>query len=360
MSKRTRKNRPLRLAVPVIAAILLSLLAYRVIVRWKPGVLRPGQRPTPRQAAQRFCRSLAADRDSGYVVKSESADTLFSLTVTDLRNRPFALTNLALARRARSCGIQLMSAVEDRKRDRLELVYGVAGRRLVSVSVRRRGGDASILASGRLRVALVAYGLAAADKAAKAALAGLPEIRTLIVDRPVAAAGRELLVSLPLEPIGYPKEDPGPGTILLDDSDSKVAAKLAKRFRIADRPAGFSVEAGSRALKDARITGLVARFCREKGLVLFEPRFTANSLAREQAATNGCPYLTATAYLEPKTSASAAAGKIRSALRRSDTDKPVVLMLPARSDVLRELARALDGDVRSTCDFMGVSGLGAK
>ncbi|MCU0608010.1 MAG: divergent polysaccharide deacetylase family protein [Candidatus Edwardsbacteria bacterium] len=360
MSRRTKKNRPLRLAVAVFVAVLLSLLAYRAVLRWKPGIVRPPQGATPRQSAQRFCRSVAADRD-GYLVKSGTADSLFAMTLTDTRNRPFALTNLMLARRARACGIELLSAAEDRRRDRLELAYGVAGRPLVSVSVRRSGREsAGGPGDSRPRIALVAYGLAAADKAARSELAKLPEIRTLVIDRATAAAGRELLVSLPLEPIGYPKQDPGPGTILLDDSDSKVAAKLAKRFRIADRPAGFAVEAGSRALKDERITGRVARFCRENGLVLFEPRFTANSLAREQAAANGCPYLTTTAYLEPKVSAAAAAGRIRAALRPSGAGMTTVLLLPVRSDVLRELARALTGEVRSACDFVGVSGLGTK
>lgn len=358
MSRRTKKNPLLRLAVPTVVVVLLSFVAYRAAHRWRPSLFRGWQRPTPHQAAQRFCRALTASPGGGYRVETAASDSLFALTLTDLRDRPFALTNLMLARRALSCGIDLLSAAEDRKRERLELAYGLAGRPLVSVSVRRAKRDTVGQPADRPRIALIVYGIATADKAAKSLLAEMPEVRTLIVDRPVATAGRELLVSLPLEPIGYPKQDPGPGTILLDDSDSKIAAKLAKRFRALDRPAGFAVEAGSRALKDERVTGLVARFCREKGMVLFEPRFTANSLAREQAAASGCPYLTATAYVEPQAAPKAAAARITAALRAAAAGRSAVVMVPARHDVLRALRQAITAEIRQSRDFVGVRDLG--
>ena len=202
MIKRQKKNIIPRLIVPVIFAVLLVVLGYRAAIRWKPSVFKRSPRPTPRQSAERF-RSLVLSRsDSGFVVKLRAADSIAGLTISDYQDRSFVLTNLALLRQARACGLDLLSAVEDRKRQSLDLVYGLANRPLLAIAIRKRTRTAAEPPAARPRIALVAYGFSDADKAARAALAKRPEIRTLVVDRPGSAAGRELLVSLPLEPIG--------------------------------------------------------------------------------------------------------------------------------------------------------------
>ena len=147
---------------------------------------------------------------------------------------------------------------------------------------------------------------------------------------------------------------------MLDDSESRIGAKLAKCFQLVPQPAGFAAEAGSRALKDKRITSLVMRFCADRTLVFLEPRFTANSLAREQAALSGCPFLTATVYVENKASLPSAAALIQSALQHARRNKTALLMFPARADVLGALGKALTRDVLAEFEFVDISQLREK
>lgn len=359
MTKRNKRTIA-RFIVPVAIAALLAVLGYRAVHRWKPAVFNHSQRPTPRQSAERFRSRLLAGSDSCFMAVSLTGDTISRLAIADSRGRSFVLTNLSLLRQARADGLDLLSATEDRRRQSLELVYGVPGRPLLAILIRRKHRSPADSAAAKPRIALVAYRASDAGKSARAALARRSEIKTLVIDRPGSAAGRELLISLPLEPIGYPKEDPGPGTIRLDDSDAKVADKLARRRATVPNPVGFSADAGSRALKDKRIAALVAQFCADNRMVFLEPRFTANSLAREQSGASGCPYLTATAYIENRASVKSASAQIQSAFRHARSNKTALIMFPARTDILDALGKALTREVLAEFEFVGASRLGSK
>jgi len=278
------------------------------------------------------------------------------LAITDSRGQSLVQTNLALCRLAAADGLRPLAAVEDRKRSRLSLIFGAGADSLVWVSVQRKQRQ-NIMVPPRPRLALVAYGLPPENSRAWRNLLRRTAVRTLIADQPLRTISREVLVALPLEPIGYPKQDPGPGTILLDDSEAQLRTKLVRFSKYAPKPAGFSASQGSRALKDQRVTSAVMRFCAAQHLLFLEPRFTANSLARESAMASGCRYLTATVYIEPKASATSAAAALAKALARARKDKAGLVLFPARDDILTALDNLLTDPVLAEFDFVEVSKL---
>jgi uncharacterized protein len=211
--------------------------------------------------------------------------------------------------------------------------------------------------SSRPRLALAAYGLPPENSRAWQALLRRTAVRTLISDQPLRTTAREVLVALPLEPIGYPKQDPGPGTLLLDDSETQLRTKLTRFSKNAPRPVGFAASQGSRALKDQRLTTVVMKFCAASNLLFLEPRFTANSLARESARACGCHYLTATLYVEQKASAKGAAAALANALTRARKDGTALVLFPARDDILSALDRLLTKPVLAEFEMVGVSAL---
>ncbi len=352
---KAKRQRLVRFLILAMTVGLAAALGYRSLARWQPPLSRLSPRADPAASAGRFCDLLRGGSDSARLLPPEPGRPS-RLVIASRRGRPLVLANLGLQRQAKSCGLELLAAAEDRKRQSLELAYGIGDRPLVTVQV-RMSPPALPGRPVRPRIALVAYRLAGADKAARSALARRTEIKTLVVDRPIRAPGRELLVALPLEPIGYPKQDPGPNTILLSDSDARIASKLARARGTVAAPAGFSVEAGSRALKDRRIAEQVARFCAAGNLVLLEPRYTANSLAGEQALANDCRYRSADVYIEPGVSARVAEARIRAAFVRAREKGAALAMLPARADVLNALGKALTGEVLAEFEFVGVTRL---
>ena len=301
----------------IFVALLLAALSYRFHAQWGQRLFVSSQRPTPQQAANRFCDRIASWSDPAFVVKRMPGRPQARLVVSDFHGRSLVQTNLALCRLAAASGLQPLAATEDRKRASLSLVFGTDSDSLVWISIQQKQRQDFKLPA-RPQLALVAYCLPPENSRSWHALLKRAAVRTLIADQPLRTAGRDVLIALPLEPIGYPQQDPGPGTILLDDSDIQLRTKLVRFLKYAPKPAGFAASQGSRALKDQRVTSAVMRFCTAEHLLFLEPRFTANSLARESARANGCRYLTATAYVEQKTSAKSAAAMLAKALVEDD------------------------------------------
>ncbi|HTY09349.1 MAG TPA: divergent polysaccharide deacetylase family protein, partial [Candidatus Edwardsbacteria bacterium] len=281
-TKRRSAKAWFRIPLLLTVALLLALAGYRTYHRWGPLLSGAGRRPTRRQIVSRFCGQIVSLSTGAFAVKRLPDRERSRLVVNDSRGQPLVQTNLDLCRLAETCGLRTLAATEDRRRARLSLVFGMAADSLVWVEVQRKQPPEA-LSPVRPRLALAAYALPPENSRAWQALLRRTAIRTLITDQPLRTAVREVLVALPLEPIGYPKQDPGPGTLLLDDGETQLRTKLTRFSKYAPRPVGFAASQGSRALKEQRLTTVVMRFCAAGGLLFLEPRFTANSLARESA-----------------------------------------------------------------------------
>lgn len=101
------------------------------------------------------------------------------------------------------------------------------------------------------------------------------------------AAGREVLVHMPMEPRNYPEEDPGPGAILrsMDPEDARAATLNA--LEAIPHAIGLNNHMGSRVTTDPVLTGMVIRTLKEKGIFFLDSRTTASSVAYDMARRLG-------------------------------------------------------------------------
>ena len=103
-------------------------------------------------------------------------------------------------------------------------------------------------------------------------------------------AGHPVLVHLPMEPVGYPKQDPGAGAVMTADSDSTVRAKVRAAIALVPGAEGLSNHMGSKAMSDARIVRIVIEEAHAAGLYVLDSKTSAGSPAREIAAELGAAF----------------------------------------------------------------------
>jgi len=124
------------------------------------------------------------------------------------------------------------------------------------------------------RVALVLYGFGDGDSLARAtfslqvpfAVAVSPASRASASQFALAhARDREVVLHLPLEPVNYPRINPGPGTILVTMSPSQVAGRVRKFVDQAEPVIAVANQMGSLATQDMSVmTALFRELKREK------------------------------------------------------------------------------------------------
>lgn len=129
-------------------------------------------------------------------------------------------------------------------------------------------------------VAVVVSGLGLAREASQRALAALPAPVGLSFSpyagdldgwlRRAAADGHEVLLDLPLQPVRYPADDPGPLTLTLAASPEEFDRILQRLLRVRGaKVRGAVAAAGAFAAEPARF-GPIAAALAERGLILVE------------------------------------------------------------------------------------------
>jgi uncharacterized protein len=130
------------------------------------------------------------------------------------------------------------------------------------------------------------------------AIAVLPHLpHSAEAARRVKAAGKELLLHMPMQPMG-PGEDPGPGAILAGQSEAEIDSLLASAFASVPGAAGMNNHMGSRATADARVMEAVARYLKKEGKFFVDSRTTAASEGALAASREGVPFLQRNVFID--------------------------------------------------------------
>lgn len=97
--------------------------------------------------------------------------------------------------------------------------------------------------------------------------------------RELARSGKDVLLHLPMEPKGYPAIRPGPGVVLLSQSNDEIAATLARDLETVPGATGVNNHMGSAATADARVMAAVAGVLARRGLFFVDSRTTQATVA---------------------------------------------------------------------------------
>jgi hypothetical protein len=95
------------------------------------------------------------------------------------------------------------------------------------------------------------------------------------------AAGKEILLHLPMEPRSYPEESPGAGALMVDMDEKQIRRQLQENLAAVPYVSGVNNHMGSRFMEDeARLT-MVMDELKKRGLYFVDSRTSADSRGRE-------------------------------------------------------------------------------
>ena len=209
--------------------------------------------------------------------------------------------NYAVTRALEEHGATVLEGSERRTgegADALRLLVGLPRRathELLLVRGPRRAGDAHAPA----RVALVLFGFA--DDAAQAdscfalpapfAVAVVPGGRES--DRVLGEARerqREVILHLPLEPLNYPRINPGPGTVLVSWSARRIASTVRRHLDRAGAVTAVANHMGSLATQDMTVMTTVYRELKRRQVAFLHMSPAPGAVCRSLAADMGVNY----------------------------------------------------------------------
>lgn len=162
----------------------------------------------------------------------------------------------------------------------------------------------------RPRIALIIGGLGQSSAATEAAMQRLPGAVTLAYTAYARnleqwvdlsrAAGHEVLLTLPMEPVGYPANDPGPHTLLVSLSEAENRARLTW---LMSRFAGYSGVVnlmGSRFTTEAGPLKPVLDELNKRGLLFVDSRSSLTSIAGKMAGEIKLPRAVNNRFIDTK------------------------------------------------------------
>jgi len=221
-----------------------------------------------------------------------------------LRPRTSTLqVNYALTRALETQGAAVLSGREApgaHGETRVTLVIGLPGRPTHELLLVRAGRDAAkaeALLEGRIALVLVDAG---ADLAHVTAVLARPQPFAIAIPagRPWSAAAfraarkhqRETVLHLPLEPLDYPRNNPGPGTVLVTMGGSKIAGIVRHQLDDAGPVVAVANLAGSLATQDQSVMTAVYRVLRDRGLPFLHLSPAPGSVCKTLASELGVEY----------------------------------------------------------------------
>ena len=118
------------------------------------------------------------------------------------------------------------------------------------------------------------------------------------IARRVQAAGRELLLHLPMEPKGYPEVDPGIGALLTKMTDVELVATLRKNLDALPYVKGVNNHMGSEFCENKAKLQPVMRELKNRGLFFVDSRTTSGTQAYRVAQEEEVPSAERNVFLD--------------------------------------------------------------
>ena len=149
------------------------------------------------------------------------------------------------------------------------------------------------------RIALIISNLGLSDTYTKATLELLPEDITLSFShvaprlkswvREARQKGHEILLDIPMEPIGFPKNDPGRATLLTSSNEVENLNRLEHIMKQAGGYVGLLGTLGTKFMLHSETFLPVLRGIKQRGLIYVDSRSTSRSLGPELASSIQLP-----------------------------------------------------------------------
>ncbi len=167
----------------------------------------------------------------------------------------------------------------------------------------------------RPRIAIMLTGLGINTRTTQTAVQGLPGQVTLAfvpyADRlpgwvaQARAAGHEVMLAVPMEPIDFPQEDPGPQALLLSLTAGENLKRLEWALSRANGYVGITNFLGSKFTKSRKQMRALMRSLKARGLMFLDSYSAPASTASDLASELGVPWANNELFIDDKTSGAA-------------------------------------------------------
>jgi hypothetical protein len=156
------------------------------------------------------------------------------------------------------------------------------------------------------------------------------------------AAGKEIILHLPMEPHSYPATDPGKGALFTDMATETLRSRLAAALKGVPHASGINNHMGSRFMEDEVAVAAVMEELAKKGLFFVDSLTTPASRGKEAAARAGVPFAARSSFIDHPPNDGAVFDRLTHLPRRGRTGSaPLLLIGHPRSETLRALTAAL-------------------
>ncbi|MFT6556679.1 divergent polysaccharide deacetylase family protein [Sneathiella sp.] len=162
----------------------------------------------------------------------------------------------------------------------------------------------------RPRIAIVMSEMGMSNQATRSAIQNLPGSVTLSFNphgrdlqswvEQARAAGHEVLLQLPMEPFGYPKNDPGEHSLLTSLTDRENLKRLEWMLGRFTGYSGVTNQMGSRFTASPDDIAPILSVIKERGLLFLDGRTSAKSIAGPTAAKLNIPVAINNRFLDHK------------------------------------------------------------
>lgn len=210
--------------------------------------------------------------------------------------------------------------------------------------------------SGRPRIVIVVSGLGLSSAATEAAIQQLPGVVTLAFapyaknldrwTRLARAAGHEVLLDLPMEPISYPRNDPGPYTLLTSLLPSQNLDRVRTVLSRTTGYVGLMNYMGSRFTASEIALRPVLREIQARGLLFLDTRASSHSLVTRVATEIALPHVVNNRFIDnvaSRTAIDARLSEIERLARRNGVAVAVGFPYPVTLELLARWVKKVEG-----------------
>ncbi len=136
--------------------------------------------------------------------------------------------------------------------------------------------------------------------------------------------GHEVWLHLPMEPEGYPGNDPGPGAIFVDMSDGTIRTTVHSALNNVPHAVGVNNHMGSRATADLRTMTWVMQELAGRGMAFIDSRTTRHTVAEDAARSQGVKANRRHVFLDNDRDATSVRRQLEEAVYRSRVEGEII------------------------------------
>jgi len=187
-------------------------------------------------------------------------------------------------------------------------------------------------------------------------LSVLPDVRfNHAIEREAAAAGKGIMLHLPMETMSG--MNPGPGKVTTEMDDAAIAAQVQHDLDDVDLATGVNNHEGSKATADARVMNDVAAVLARDDRFFIDSMTSSKSIAEATARAHGVRVAARDVFLDNQADVAYTEGQLRAAVAIAKRQGTAIAIGHPRATTL-EAVRAMVPELRAQgIDFVLVSSL---